>query len=301
MRSPATLVASTLLLAACALGGGVARADGSYPDLRERHDDDLQELLEETLRERMQPAFWKALREKRAGIVVADVTDVSEPEVAGFNPDRMLYAASLPKIAIFLGVLVEIERGNMKNDEATRSEATRMIRLSSNPAASNLLRRVGFENLAEILQSDRYRLYDPRHGGGLWVGRAYDKSPVWKRDPIHGISHGATAMQVARYYYMAITGQLASWKYRPMMREVFGDSPIQHKIVKGLRERPDAVVGKRKSGTWRHFHADSGIIERRDHRYIVAILLHDPDADEDIPKLIVAIDDATYAAREKHR
>jgi beta-lactamase class A len=37
----------------------------------------------------------------------------------------MLYAASLPKIAIVLGVFVEIERGKIKLDSETRNQLIR--------------------------------------------------------------------------------------------------------------------------------------------------------------------------------
>jgi hypothetical protein len=36
-----------------------------------------------------------------------------------------------------------------------------MIRYSSNADATRILHQVGFERLAAILQSDRFRLYDP--------------------------------------------------------------------------------------------------------------------------------------------
>jgi beta-lactamase class A len=65
------------------------------------------------------------------------------------------------KIAILLGAFVQIENGKMVLDETTRTALTRMIRNSSNKAATAMLQRVGIANLAEILQSDRLRLYDP--------------------------------------------------------------------------------------------------------------------------------------------
>jgi len=36
---------------------------------------------------------------------------------------------------------------------------------------------------------------DPKYDGGIWVGRDYAGGKVWKLDPIHNISHGASAMQ----------------------------------------------------------------------------------------------------------
>ncbi len=49
------------------------------------------------------------------GSVVVDVTDLRHPRVAWYNPDLMLYAASLPKIAIVLGIFVEVDRGALRS------------------------------------------------------------------------------------------------------------------------------------------------------------------------------------------
>ena len=117
-----------------------------------------------------------------------DITNLYRPRVAGLNGDEMMYAASLSKIAILLGAFVQIERGKMVLDDPTREACVRMIRYSSNEDASLILNRVGMDNLAEILQSDRFRLYDPKFNGGLWVGKDYSDAPVWKGDPLHQIS-----------------------------------------------------------------------------------------------------------------
>ena len=73
--------------------------------------------------------------------------------------------------------------------------------------------KVGFERLVEILPDKRYgKLYDPTHGGGLWVGKAYGKSAAWRRDPLKGLSHAASAMQAARFYYGIMTGTIIDWR-----------------------------------------------------------------------------------------
>jgi beta-lactamase class A len=101
-------------------------------------------------------------------VVLVEITNLYRPKVAAINGDEMMYAASLPKIAILLDVFVQIERGKMSLDEQIRKSCVKMIRYSSNEDASLLLGRVGIENLAEILQSDRFRLYDPVFNGGLY-------------------------------------------------------------------------------------------------------------------------------------
>ena len=159
---------------------------------------------------------------------------MQHPKVAGVNLDVMLYAASLPKIAILLGAFVQIEHGQMPLNDQTRAEFTRMIRNSSNKAATAVLNRVGFENLAEILQSEKYRLYDPKHNGGLWVGRDYSGGPLWKRDPLNNISHGATVMQAARFYFLAETGRLVSRKYFADLSEMRWYSRITTKAMNSI-------------------------------------------------------------------
>ena len=136
--------------------------------------------------------------------------DLNKPRVAAVNGNTMIYAASVPKIAILLGAFVEIREGHMALDDATRNSLTDMIRLSSNQEATRMLNRVGKERLLEILQSEEFDLYDPEAGGGLWIGKEYGKSPAFQRDPLHNLSHGATAMQVARFYYLLETGQLVN-------------------------------------------------------------------------------------------
>jgi len=151
----------------------------TYPSLRESFDQDFQNALETALKNEFRGEYKHAIENKKAAFVVVDITDLQHPKAAGVNSDVMLYAASMPKIAILLGAFVRIERGEMPLDDETRAELTRMIRNSSNKDASAILNRVGIENLAEILQSEKYRLYDPKLNGGLWIGRDYSGGPRW--------------------------------------------------------------------------------------------------------------------------
>lgn len=259
------------------MGGWNALADPlAYPELRDSHDPDLQRALDE--RFKSDTLFMDGVRKKELSIILVDVTDLNRPKVAGYNPNLMLYAASLPKIAIALGIMVEVERGRFDLDAETHAQLVRMIRHSSNQDATALLHRVGFERLVEILQDERYgKLYDPSHGGGLWVGKDYGKSAVWRRDPLKGISHGASAMQVARFYYGIITGTIIDIKYLSVFEEIFGNPAINHKFVKGLKGKKDTKI-YRKSGSWRDFHADSAVIVHENVVYIIAYIDKHPEA-----------------------
>lgn len=232
-----------------------------------------------------------ATERKQLSVVVVDITDTSSPRMAYVNPNVMMYAASLPKIAILLGAFEKIASGEMDLNDETLEKLKLMIRYSSNAAATEILHRVGMDYLAELLQSPRYRLYDPERNGGLWVGKDYAKAPAWKRDPLHNLSHGATALQVARFYYLLETGQLVSPELSKLMKSILADPAVEHKFVKGLKDiQPDSEI-YRKSGTWGPYHSDSAIVEHHGRRYIAVALAKSSKGERWLQKLIVALDD----------
>jgi beta-lactamase class A len=294
--SRTTLARSPVLLLGLCLAGCAETEQPGYPKLWDSVDLELQANLEQMLAG-MHPEFMKAVKNEKLALAVVDVTELHDPRVASVNGDVMLYAASLPKIAIVLGAFVEAVSGELELNSEVMGELNRMIRNSSNKDATSVLNRVGVEDLAAILQSPQLRLYDPEHNGGLWVGRPYGKGPAWKRDPLHQLSHGATAMQAARLYYLIITEQAVTHEHHQMIAEIFSKPAIQHKFVKGLRGKSDAEVF-RKSGTWKQFHSDSGIVTRPDMEYIVVVLADHEAGGEALVELIEAIDDLML---ERHK
>ena len=86
----------------CTLPAGVQSAD---PALGESCDPRLQKALETRLGSLH---LKKATARKDLSVVVVDITDISEPRMAYVNPNEMMYAASLPKIAILLGAFEKI-------------------------------------------------------------------------------------------------------------------------------------------------------------------------------------------------
>ena len=255
------------------------------PSLWKPFDSNLQRQLNNTL---TKLGLDKAVNNKKLSVALVDITRLNKPRVAAVNGDEMQYAASLPKIAILLGAFVEIEQGEMKLDEDTRESLTRMIRVSSNADATRMLNRVGKKRLLGILQSRKFDLYDPKVNGGLWVGKEYGKSPAYQRDPLHNLSHGATAMQTARFYYLLETGKLVGPRLTREMKSMLGNPGIHHKFVKGLADYPDAKI-YRKSGSWRQWHADSAIVEADGHKYIIVALAESPDGGAWLSRLIQPI------------
>jgi len=258
------------------------------PSLADNKDASLQKDLEHAL---TKLGLSKAARRGKLSVALVDITDEQHPRLASINGRDMMYAASLPKIAILLGAFARIERGDMQLDEKTRATLVKMIRHSSNRAATEMLNRVGKQFLTDLLQSPRYALYDKNKDGGLWVGKEYGKGAAFKRDPLHNLSHGANVFQVARFYYLLQTGRLVSPELSREMKAILSKPGINHKFVKGLNyNRPGSTIF-RKSGSWRQWHADSAIVERNGHRYIAVVLANDSKGSRWLEQLIVAMDD----------
>ncbi|MEA3413679.1 MAG: serine hydrolase [Pseudomonadota bacterium] len=253
----------------------------TYPDLWESRSPELQKKLEDLIERKF---LAKAVARGRLALVVADITDPHKPRVASVNPDRMMYAASLPKIAILLAAFVEIEKGLIKPDDALWKDMTRMVRNSSNQAATRVLERVGRDDLLEILQSQRFQLYDPKRKGGLWVGKDYAGKGAYQRDPIHNLSHGASVMQAARFYYLLETNRLVNPELTLKMKGILSNPAINHKFVKGLKGVPGITI-YRKSGTWRDYHADSALVETEDGKYIIVGLVQSENGDKWLTEL----------------
>ena len=256
----------------------------------------LQSDLESLIRQR---GYQRPLREGRLTASLVDITDINHPRYASVNGQHMMYAASLPKIALLLGAYETASRRLQTLDDSTHQLLVEMIRFSSNSAATDIYNWIGPAKLASILISPQYRLYDMQRNGGLWVGRPFSKERTWLRDPLHNTSHGANAEQVARFYYLLERGALVSPMASREMKAILSEPAIPHKFVKGLEERPGSLI-YRKSGSWRSWHSDSGIIERDGRRYIAVILANDRKGSEWISDLILGFDDLIHGdSRER--
>ena len=276
-----------ILLVGSAWGAAQAALPADAATLREATDPTLQARLEARLDELR---LNDSVSAGQLAVALVDVTDPDRPRLAEVNGDEMLYAASLPKIAILLAAFQRIDEGTLTLDAETRDLLTRMIRNSSNAAATEMIHRVGRDYINDVLRSPRYRLYDEELNGGLWVGKEYGRGSAYERDPLHHLSHGATAFQVARFYYLLETGGLVSPKWSREMKSILGEPAIHHKFVGGLlHEAPDALI-YRKSGSWRDWHADSAIVEHAGRTYIAVGLARNARGGSWLKRLIVELD-----------
>jgi beta-lactamase class A len=230
------------------------------------------------------------VEEKRLAISLVDVTDMEHIRYAGLNDREMMYAASLPKICALVAGFERIQGGQMEYTPAVKQMFTRMVRYSSNADASLAIHTVGFDYISRVMTSPRYHLYDPAQNGGLWLGKAYGgPKDYWKPDPLHHLSHGATTLQVARFFLMLQEGRLVSPEYSAEMKEILSKPGLHHKFVKGLEGRGCEIY--RKSGTWSRYHADAALVEHGGKTYIAVALMEDENGGQIFPQLIQRLDD----------
>jgi len=270
-----------------------AHAADDNQSLRQHTDPEMQMLLEQRIK---QLRLGSAVRHKQLAVALVDMTDPAHPAMAQVNGNEMMYAASLPKIAVLLTAFELIQQGKLPLNQETRDTMTRMIRYSSNRDATAMIRMVGKDYINQVMESPKYHLYNPAYNGGLWVGKEYASGTAFHRDPLHHLSHGATAIQVARFYYMMQNGKLVSPHYSAEMKNIMADSGINHKFVKGLGAMHNPAIRMyRKSGSWRQWHADSALIEHNGRRYIAVALAEDDKGGEWMTRLIRAMDDIIMA------
>lgn len=265
----------------------------SVSNLEDLYDDGLQAKLEAIV---STSSHWKALsKNKMLNIGIVDMSDPLHARFAAINPSNMVYAASLPKIAVLLASQEALEQGKFTETAEVKADMRMMIAKSSNSAATRMIDRCGLKLIGQVMQDPRYNLYDQEHGGGLWVGKAYGGSNGRIGDPIKNLSHAASVMQVCKYYYKLAFGQLVSPERSKDMLNILVDPELHHKFVSVLdRVAPEAKV-YRKSGTWSTWHTDSALVWDADRKYIVVVLAEDAGGETMLRELMLKIDTALVA------
>ena len=270
-----------LLIAVCFFFSGKVLAEETTRLLNDAGDPLLQAGLKSLIAEQ---GLTGAVKAKQLAVILVIVTDPDNPRLAEFNSRKMVYAASLPKIAILLGAAVAIDEGRMQLTPGLEKDMHAMIRQSCNACATSVLEQVGRKELLKVLQSPEYNFYDQNGDGGLWVGKDYGPGTAYQRDPLSGLSHGATAFQAARFYYELHTGNLVSPEQTKMMLDMLSRPGIKHKFVKGLQAYPHLEVF-RKSGSWKTYHADSALVRGDGIAYIIVGLANNPNGSAWLEKL----------------
>jgi beta-lactamase class A len=262
-------------------------ASSDWQPLYSRINPALQSAMEKRLN--ANPEWARLIRNKKMAIGLVDLSG-AQPRFARVNGNEMMYAASLPKIAILLAVYVSFEDGSLVETDEIHEELAAMIRVSSNTAATRLIDEVGMQQIQSVLKDPRYSFYDEKRGGGLWVGKRYASDGPRIGDPMFNISHGATATQVCRFFYLLAQGRLINAERSAQMLDDLADPHLHHKFVSQVEERaPDAQMF-RKSGTWKQWHSDAIMVRGSGWRdYILVGLVESQNGERLLRQVLPAM------------
>lgn len=217
---------------------------------------------------------WRRLvKGNQMSVGIVDLSDTTKFRYAGLNDNFMMYAASLPKIAVLLASMDAIDKGELKSTSEIRKDMRLMISKSNNRATTRMIDRVGYKKIEQVLRAPKHKLYDEETGGGLWVGKRYAAAGKRYPDPMKGLSHAATTRQVCSFYYQLALGNLISTERSKEMLDIMVKPDLHHKFVNTLDKIAPKADVYRKSGSWKNYHSDSALVWGPDRKYIIVALV----------------------------
>ena len=264
--------------------------DSKIKPLRQLLDVTLQTNLEKELATK--PRWRKLIEQKKMAVGIVDLRDPEGVKFAQVNGNYMMYAASLPKIAILLAAMDALENGELKESEEVRTDMRLMISKSDNKASTRMIDRVGYDKIEAVMTDPDYELYDEDYGGGLWVGKRYGGGGNTNREPLKNLSHAASVTQVCRYYYLLANGKLVNETRSKQMLDIMEDPALHHKFVNSLEKIAPNARLFRKSGSWKTYHSDSILVwgEDPNRRYILVALIDDANGEQIIRNLVSPVE-----------
>jgi len=263
--------------------------DSIVSPLRDLKDIQLQTKLDFIVASN--PKWARLVGDKKLCIGLVDMRDPFKVKYAHLNGSHMMYAASLPKIAVLLAAEDALEKGELIENDEIRSDMRLMIAKSNNQATTRMIDRVGFDKIEEVMTDPKYAFYDEEFGGGLWVGKRYAQAGERHGDPLKNISHGASATQVCRYYYLLAFGKLINYERSKEMLAYLGNPELHHKFVNTMDKVAPRAKVFRKSGSWRNYHSDSALVwGPNGRRYILVALAEDSEGENLMRNLMLEVD-----------
>lgn len=263
--------------------------------ISELQNEDLQDILEKEINSH---PVWRGLVSKNLmAIGIVDLSDIDNIKYAGINDENMMYAASLPKIAILLAAMDAIDKGELKDTKEVRKDLKLMISKSNNQASTRMIDRLGYDKIESVLRSPKNKLYDEEAGGGLWVGKRYASGGATNREPLKNLSHAATTKQVCSFYYQLVLGNLVSDERSKEMLDIMKDPALHHKFVNTLDNIAPKATIYRKSGSWKNYHSDSALVWGPKRKYIIVALVDNDFGEEIIRNLVVPLEKVMKKSR----
>ena len=269
--------------------------DGEIDKLGELYCEDLQLTLEAEI---FKNSGWKRLVDNnQMSIGIVDLSDLDDIRYAGLNDSYMMYAASLPKIAVLLAAMDALENGELKDSKEIQRDMRLMISKSNNQATTRMIDRVGYEKIEAVLRQPQHNLYEEETGGGLWVGKRYAAGGRRYPEPLKGLSHAATTKQVCSFYYQLAMGNLVNEDRSKQMLDIMENPGLHHKFVNTLERVAPRARLFRKSGSWKNYHSDSVLVWGPDRKYIIVALIDDSYGEQIIRDLVIPLEKVLKKSR----
>jgi len=269
------------------LSGCLPLQAGQYRPFPQTLDESLQLALNRAVNKNRS---WRALIEQnKMAVGVVDLSNPPNARFASVNGWTMMYAASLPKIAILLAAFQNIEDGLLRDSSELHEWLALMIRRSNNPAATYMIDLIGLKRIGDLLKW--YYFYAPEQGGGIWLGARYPLGTELYPEPVKGLYHAATAMQVCRFYYMLVNGEIISPARSRQMLDILSRPGLHDKFVSVLEKHvsPDRLF--RKSGDWDDSFSDSVLVcGDGSRKYILVALIKDRNGERILRDLVPVIE-----------
>ncbi|MGB5404204.1 MAG: serine hydrolase [Robiginitalea sp.] len=272
-------------------------SDESFKPLKDFRNSDLQQALEAEIKS--DPNLRKLISNRKLSIGLVDLTNWEIPAYASINGREMMYAASLPKIAVLLAAEDAIHKKQLEETESLKRDMHAMIRYSDNQATTRVIDLLGYEKIERVMRDAKNQFYQEDQGGGLWVGKRYSKSGKTNREPLKNLSHAANVYQVCRFYYRLAFGKLISYDRSRDMLDILEAPGIKHKFVHTLLKLAPEAQLYRKSGSWQSWHADSVLVWDEDRRYILVALIEDSAGERIAQGLVIPVERALNSFKSR--
>jgi beta-lactamase class A len=287
----AALLAVSLCLVACAIASAAEPTTRGANDFVLDYDTKVDPALQsklESIDTSLRQQFSMTTDQTAVGLL-----DLKTRRLAMIHPDRIEYAASVPKVGILLAYFqLHPDAAAGELDGQTRHELGLMAKASNNEMAAKFSRAMSLKEIQKVLNDQGF--YDASRGGGIWVGKHYGKGGERIGDPVADHSHAATVRQLLRFWLLLDQGRLVSPTASKLMKEIFASPDVPHddiKFVRALKGR-DGVEILRKWGTWQNWRHDSALVTAPGRHYILVALTQHPKGDDYLVELARQVDDA---------
>jgi beta-lactamase class A len=262
----------------------------AWRPLYQRWDQGLQAKLDMALK---REPLWQALIDDgKMAVGLVDLADSNKPRFAQVNGNTMMYAASLSKIAILLAAFQGFQDGSLKETSQIRADLIEMIRRSDNFAASQMVARIGLKKIERIILEPRYRFYDTKQGGGIWVGGSFARRREQNPEPLKNLIQAATVNQVCRFYYLLACGRLINPESSRQMLKILDFPDLHDKFVSVLEGAVPPNRLYRKSGEFGIWYSDSILVWGQTwQRYILVSMVEHQQGEQILRKLVPMVED----------